>query len=99
MLEAAYLKRAALSDTQRTCLSFIEADMRDWQTAGVFDLVIAPGSSLSHLLTLNEQIATWQCAYRNLREGGRLVVDLTMPNLATYADSMQMPRRAHQQKH
>jgi SAM-dependent methyltransferase len=94
MLEAAYLKRAALSDTERTCLSFIEADMRDWQTKDPFDLVIAPCSSLSHLLTLDEQIATWQCAYRNLRNGGRLVADLTMPNLATYADSMQAPPRA-----
>jgi SAM-dependent methyltransferase len=94
MLEAAYLKRAALGDTERTCLSFIEADMRNWQTAEPFDLVIAPCSSLSHLLTLDEQIATWQCAYRNLRNGGRLVADLTMPNLATYADSMQTPPRA-----
>jgi hypothetical protein len=94
MSEAAYLKRAALSDTERTCRSFIEGDMRDWQTADPFDLVIAPCSSLSHLLTLDEQIAAWQCAYRNLRNGGRLVADLTMPNLATYADSMQTPPRA-----
>jgi trans-aconitate methyltransferase len=34
MLEEAYRKRAALSDTERTCLSFVEADMRDWQIAG-----------------------------------------------------------------
>ena len=94
MLEEAYRKRAALSNTERTCLSFIEADMRDWQTSEPFDLVIAPCSSLSHLLTLDEQIATWCCAYRNLRNGGRLVVDLTMPNLAAYADSMQTPPRA-----
>lgn len=78
MLEAAYLKRAALSDTERKCLSFLEADMRDWMTADQFDLVIAPCSSLSHLLTVDEQISTWQCAYRNLRTGGRLVADLTM---------------------
>lgn len=94
MLEAAYQKRAALSDAERACLSFMEADMRDWQTADRFDLIIAPCSSLSHLLTLDEQIATWRCAYRNLRNGGRFVADLTMPNLATYADSMQTPPRA-----
>jgi hypothetical protein len=35
-----------------------------------------------------------QCAYRNLRNGGRLVADLTMPNLAAYADSMQTPPAA-----
>ena len=58
MLEAAYLKRAALSDTERACLSFIEADMRDWRTADPFDLVIAPCSSLSHLLTIDDRSAT-----------------------------------------
>lgn len=94
MLEAAYLKCAALSHTERACVSFIEADMRDWQTADPFDLVIAPCSSLSHLLTLEEQMATWQCAYLNLRDGGRFVADLSMPNLAVYADSMQTPPRA-----
>lgn len=94
MLEEAHRKRTALSNTERTCLSFIEGDMRDWQSTDSFDLVIAPCSSLSHLLTLDEQIATWQCAYRNLRDGGRFVADLTMPNLTTYADSMQTPPRA-----
>jgi hypothetical protein len=38
--------------TPRTSLSFIEADMRDWQAVEPLDLVIAPCSSLSHLLTL-----------------------------------------------
>jgi hypothetical protein len=93
MLEAAYRKRAALDNNARARLSFIKADMRDWQTAEPFDLVIAPCSSLSHLLTLDDQIATWRCALRNLRNGGRLVADLTMPNLAAYADSMQTPPR------
>jgi hypothetical protein len=55
--------------------------------------VIAPCSSLSHLLTLDDQIAAWRCAWNNLTDGGRFVVDLTMPNLAAYADSMQTPPR------
>jgi ubiquinone/menaquinone biosynthesis C-methylase UbiE len=94
MLEAAHQKCAALTDTERRSLSFMEADMREWHTPEPFDLIIAPCSSLSHLLALDEQVATWQCAYRNLRSGGRMVADLTMPNLAAYADSMQTPPRA-----
>jgi SAM-dependent methyltransferase len=94
MLEEAYRKRAALGKKEGACLSFIEADMRGWQTSEPFDLIVAPCSSLSHLLRLDEQIATWQCAYRNLRNGGRFIADLTMPNLAAYADSMQTPPRA-----
>jgi hypothetical protein len=57
-------------------------------------LVIAPCSSLAHLLTLDDQIAAWRCAWDSLTDGGRFVVDLTMPNLGTYADSMQTPPRS-----
>jgi SAM-dependent methyltransferase len=93
MLEEAERKRAALTPHERAGFSFIEGDMRRWSTPQPFDLVIAPCSSLSHLLMLDEQIAAWQCAYDNLRAGGRFVVDLTMPNLPAYADSMQTPPR------
>src|SRR5690349_18114984 len=75
MLEAAYLKREELSDNERASVSFLEADMRDWRAAEPFDLVIAPCSSLSHLLTLDDQIAAWGCAYQNLRRSGRMVAD------------------------
>jgi len=94
MLEEARRKAAALDDRERAGLSFLAADMRDWRTAEPFDLVIAPCSSLSHLLTLDDQIAAWRCVRDSLTEGGRFIADLTMPNLAAYADSMQMPPRA-----
>jgi len=94
MLEEAWAKLAELDDHERACLSFVKGDMRDWRTAEPFDLVIAPCSSLSHLLTLDDQIAAWRCVFDNLVDGGRFVVDLTMPNLAAYADSMQTPPRA-----
>ena len=94
MLEEAFRKRAALDPRERAGLSFIAADMRDWRTPEPFDLVIAPCSSLSHLLTVEDQIAAWRAASDNLRDGGRFIADLTMPNLAAYADSMQTPPRA-----
>jgi SAM-dependent methyltransferase len=94
MLEEALRKRAELDPRERSGLSFIAADMRDWRTPEPFDLVIAPCSSLCHLLTLEDQLAAWRAASNNLRDGGRFVADLTMPNLAAYADSMQTPPRA-----
>ena len=94
MLDEALRKRAALDPIARARLSFVTADMRDWRTPEPFDLVVAPCSSLSHLVALDDQIAAWRAAWDNLREGGRFVVDLTMPNLAAYADSMQTPPRA-----
>ena len=93
MLEEAARKRAALDEDVRQSLTFITGDMRAWRAEQPFDLVIAPCSSLSHLLTLEDQIAAWRCAWHSLADGGRFIVDLTMPNLATYADSMQTPPR------
>lgn len=93
MLEEAMRKRAGLDDEARRCLSFVSGDMRAWRAERPCDLIIAPCSSLSHLLTLDDQIAAWQCAWEGLADGGRFVVDLTMPNLAAYADSMQTPPR------
>jgi predicted O-methyltransferase YrrM len=93
MLEEAMRKRAGLDEDVRRCLTFMTGDMRAWRAEQPFDLIIAPCSSLSHLLTLDDQIAAWRCASNSLTPGGRFVVDLTMPNLATYADSMQTPPR------
>jgi SAM-dependent methyltransferase len=93
MLKEAMRKRAALDEDVRRCLAFMTGDMRAWRAEQLFDLVIAPCSSLSHLLTLDDQIAAWRCAWDSLVDGGRFVVDLTMPNLAAYADSMQTPPR------
>jgi SAM-dependent methyltransferase len=93
MLDEAMRKRDALDEDVRRCLTFMPADMRDWHAPQPFDLVIAPCSSLAHLLALDDQIAAWRCAWDNLVAGGRFVVDLTMPNLAAYADSMQTPPR------
>jgi len=93
MLAEAWRKRADLSEPERRRVSFVEGDMRDWRAAAPFDLIIAPCSSLSHLVTLDHQIAAWRCAFDNLTPGGRFVADLTMPNLAAYAESMQTPPR------
>ena len=93
MLDEAIRKRADLDNDVRRCLTFMTGDMRAWRAEQPFDLVIAPCSSLSHLLTLDDQLAAWRCAWNNLADGGRFVVDLTMPNLGAYADSMQTPPR------
>jgi len=93
MLDEAWRKRAMLAESERRRISFVAGDMRDWRAPEPFDLIIAPCSSLSHLLTLDDQVAAWRCVFENLTPGGRFVADLTMPNLAAYAESMQTPPR------
>jgi SAM-dependent methyltransferase len=94
MLAEAERKRAGLPEAAQRCLTFVHGDLLRWKASNPFDLIITPCSSLAHLLSLDDQIAAWTRAYDNLGAGGRFVVDLVMPNLLAYADSMQTPPRA-----
>jgi hypothetical protein len=68
--------------------------MRTWQSESTFDLIVVPCSSISHLLTLQDQLALWNQCRRNLKPGGRFLVEITMPNMAIFADSFNVPPRA-----
>jgi hypothetical protein len=72
----------------------LEGDMRHWNAVEKFDLVVSPCGSMAHLLTLQDQLDAWKQAYHNLNSGGRFVVDVSMPRMAAYADSFQVPPRA-----
>jgi hypothetical protein len=56
-------------------------------------VIVTPCSSLCHLLTLDDQVAAFRCAYDNLAPGGRFVVDVTMAELVSYTDSFRSPAR------
>jgi SAM-dependent methyltransferase len=94
MLEEAERKRRELRDAEQRSVKLVQGDLREWASDEPFDLIVTPCSSLSHLLTLEDQIAAWRRARANLVPGGRFVVDLTMPDLGAYADSMQTPPRS-----
>jgi ubiquinone/menaquinone biosynthesis C-methylase UbiE len=85
-------RERGLADSHR--LRLVRGDMRTWSTDEPFDLALITCSSITHLLTLDDQLSAWRRAYAALRAGGRLVVDVTMPDLRTYADSLQSPPRA-----
>jgi SAM-dependent methyltransferase len=93
MLDVARQKASELAPEPARRLEFVQADLRTWTSGDPFDLIISPCSSLSHLLSLEDQLAAWRTAYANLAPGGRFVADLTMPNLTVYAESMQTPPR------
>jgi hypothetical protein len=78
----------------RERLRLIQADMRTWQSESAFDLIVIPCSSISHLLALEDQLAAWNQCRRNLTPGGRFLVEITMPNMAIFADSFNVPPRA-----
>jgi SAM-dependent methyltransferase len=85
MLHEAERKRAAASAGVRSRLTFVPGDMRTWRGSEAFDAILTPGSSMGHLLTLEDQLGVWRAAWDNLSPGGRFVVDVPCPDLATCA--------------
>jgi SAM-dependent methyltransferase len=94
MLSEARRRYAEASKEVRERLTLLEGDMRHWNAITKFDLIVSPCGSMAHLLTLEDQLGAWRLAYSNLDVGGRLVVDVSMPRMAAYADSFQIPPRA-----
>lgn len=68
-------------------------DMRTWRSSRPFEVIVCACSSVTHLLTIDDQLAAWRTAYDNLAPGGCFIVDVVMPHLPAYADSLQTPPR------
>ena len=94
MLRSAEERRLRSEPKVQTRLEFIEGDMRTWRGCSDFDLILVPSSSISHLLSLEDQLAVWSTCHQNLRVNGRLLVEITMPNMASFADSFSVPPRS-----
>ena len=93
MLEAAEHRRRELGKQAKKRLAFVKGDMRSWAADNPFDLIVSPGSTFCHLLSLDDQTAAWRQAFENLSPGGRLAVDVSMPDHAAYSDSFLTPPR------
>lgn len=94
MLDRAREKARGLDAAARERLRLLNGDMRSWTADEPFDLVLIPCSSITHLLTLDDRLAVWKRVHGNLRPGGRFVIDITMPNIRAFAESLQTPPRA-----
>ena len=93
MLQKAEERRRQAPSEIRERLQFFDGDMRTWSSSRDFDLILIPASSITHVHSLEDQLAVWNTCHDNLRPGGRLLVDVTMPNLASFADSFRVPPR------
>jgi len=94
MLGEAERKLAGTAAEVRRRVTLVTGDMRTWDAPEPFDLIVVPCGSVSHLLSLDDQLALWRRAHANLAGGGRFAVDVAMPDLAAYAESMRQPPRA-----
>lgn len=94
MLDEARRKLDEQPAAVRGRVRLVQGDMRSWRADEPFDLIVTPCGSVCHLLDADDRIATWRTARANLEPGGRFSVDVPMPDLAAYADSLRSPARA-----
>jgi SAM-dependent methyltransferase len=84
MLQKAEERRLQAASEIRDRVHFIKGDMRTWSSARDFDLILIPASSITHVHSLEDQLAVWKTCHENLRPGGRLLVEVTMPNFGNF---------------
>lgn len=94
MLATARRKRERAGPAVRARLSLEQGDMRTWRSDERFDLVLVACSSITHLHTIDDQLALWRTAFHHLVPGGRFALDITLPDLTAYAESLRLPPRA-----
>jgi ubiquinone/menaquinone biosynthesis C-methylase UbiE len=94
MLQKALQRRREIPSKVQNRLNFVHGDMRTWRAEDRnFDLILIPCCSITHVLSLEDQIATWRQCYENLTTGGRFIVETNMPNMDIFADSFRVPPR------
>ena len=101
--EAAMLDRARehlrdeSADVQQA-VRFVQGDARDLSSVGPsaerFDVILMPYGVAHHFLTYEDRLAAWQAAHGRLSPGGLFVVDITMPDHASLAESNESGPRA-----
>jgi SAM-dependent methyltransferase len=101
--EAAMLNRARehlrheSADVQKV-VRFVQGDARDLSSVGPsaerFDVILMPYGVAHHFLTNEDRLAAWRAAHGRLSPGGLFVVDITMPDLASLAETQNSSPRA-----
>ncbi len=94
MRQEAERRRAGLPAAVQERVRLVDGDMRSWRADEPFDVIVTPCGSITHLLTREDRLATWRAARANLTPSGYFAIDVPMPDLAAYADSLRTPARA-----
>jgi SAM-dependent methyltransferase len=83
MLDRARTKAAGLGDLP---VRWVHADMRDFQLEECVGLIMIPGRSFLHLLEPADQVQALTNIRAHLVPGGRLALNLFVPNLTMIAE-------------
>src|SRR6185503_23030 len=81
MLAALHRKVTAESSDVQARIVSVESDMRTFQLAERFALIIAPFRAFLHNVTESDQLACLRRVHQHLRPGGRFAFNIFHPSL------------------
>lgn len=89
------LEREPESVQQRVTIH--EGDMCDYQleNKGLFDLILLPFNSISHLYEIEHQLDTFRNTYDHLAPGGRFVIDVFLPDIDYLSNALNRPSNVY----
>lgn len=85
-LSASMLEVARQASNGLPNLRYLQADMRDFDLGEEFGLMLSPGHSFMHLLTIDDQLACLGRLRRHLTPGGLLVLHLDHQDFSWLGD-------------
>ena len=91
MLAEARRKTGDATGSSHAAPVWVEGDMRDFSLGRRFALVIIPFRGFLSLLSVHEQLECLRCIREHLAPGGRLVLDVFVPDLDMLTDDDSTP--------
>jgi len=98
MLERAREKLKAEEGAVQDNLKLVQGDMRSFRLADKYDLIFIPFNSVGHLLSLEDQIATFRCVREHLSDGGRFIIAVFNPDLHRLLAQSHPPQTVNLEK-
>ena len=81
MIEQAKKRRAKLPKSKREAFKLHHGDMRQLDLGQTYDLITIPFNAFMHMYTLEDVDGCLTCVAKHLAEGGRLILDVLIPDL------------------
>ncbi|MCC6790223.1 MAG: class I SAM-dependent methyltransferase [Thermomicrobiales bacterium] len=86
-LDRARARLLSTHPSTASAITFVQGDMAEFDLADRFDLIVIGYNNLSYLLSEEQRLGCLAAARRHLAEGGRIAIDVQMPNLALLAEA------------
>ncbi len=89
------LEREPAEVQQRVTLHQGDMSTYDLEHKGVYDLILLPFNSITHLYELEQQLGAFRNTFDHLAPNGRFVVDIFLPDIDYLSDALNRPSHVY----